>query len=286
MFFIQIFFIIFGNKVKFFLSEYGHHVVEVDTLTDEYLSFDYCGYDALIHVAGIVHEAAKKAEPELFKRVNIDLPFEVAQKAKASGVKRFIFLSTMAVYGLEKELPEGKEISKGTPLNPKSLYGKSKLEAERLLETLSDDSFRLSIVRPPNVYGKGCKGNYINRFCKLAELPFFPMAFEDVKQSMLYIDNLSCIIKMIIETDSTGVFHPQDSFAPSTVDMILTISRALNGRTRFSPFLGKIVAAFKRLSLVKKMFGGVSYSKEFVYFENQYQIVDFTTGMAETVRGE
>ena len=70
------------------------------------------------------------------------------------GVKQFIFLSSISVYGLDTGV-----INEETPLNPRTHYGKSKLEAEQKLQKLADKTFNITILRPPMVYGKNCKGN-------------------------------------------------------------------------------------------------------------------------------
>ena len=80
------------------------------------------------------------------------MTIEVAKKAKKDKVKQFIFLSSMSVYGLEV----GTITSETLP-NPNTNYGKSKLMAEEALNKLSDDSFKVVILRPPMVYGEGCK---------------------------------------------------------------------------------------------------------------------------------
>src|SRR5699024_4004170 len=79
------------------------------------------------------------------------------------------FLSTMSVYGLNEGI-----INEHTPLKPKTHYGKSKLQAEERIKLLATDTFKVAIIRPPMIYGKGCKGNY-QRLRKLALMtPVFP----------------------------------------------------------------------------------------------------------------
>src|SRR5690606_7124221 len=116
----------------------------------------------VIHVAGIAHVKETKENADLYYKVNRDLAFEVAKKAKNEGVKQFIFLSSMSVYGIETGI-----IKINTPTNPKTNYGRSKLEAEELISSIESDSFKVAILRPPMIYGKGCKGNYI-RLANLA----------------------------------------------------------------------------------------------------------------------
>ena len=84
----------------------------------------------------------------LYYKVNRDLVYEVAKKAKADGVKQFVFLSSMSVYGIETGV-----ISKDTVPTPKSYYGKSKLQAEELIAPLQDATFNIAVLRPPMIYG-------------------------------------------------------------------------------------------------------------------------------------
>src|SRR5699024_12325041 len=115
----------------------------------------------------------------------------------AEGVKQFIFLSTMSVYGMNKGT-----IHKYTPVNPKSNYGKSKLEAETFIGTLNNEDFRVVTLRPPMIYGKGCKGNYQI----LAKFSLKLHLFQDVynRRSMINIDNLSESIEKLKKKNSEG----------------------------------------------------------------------------------
>lgn len=274
-----------GTHIKAHLEQSGHTAQELDTIGDTWQQAELSRYDAVVHVAAIVHEDAKTASQELFEKVNVELPVAIAEKAKAAGVKHFVFLSTMAVYGADKALTaEDSTVRTDAELKPVSLYGKSKLEAEHRLSELTEDSFCVSFVRPPNVYGPGCKGNYMPLFRKLSKLLYIcPRAFTDVRQSMLYIDNLSELIRLIVEQRRGGVFLPQDDVIPSTVDLIVGIRRAHGKKTHCSGFLGLFVRLFGTLSPVKKLYGGVCYAEQDSdCFDYQYRIVPFETGLYRT----
>ncbi len=275
-----------GTHVRDFLIEYGHAVDELDTLTEEWKTYDYSSFDAIVHVAAIVHENAKKSSEEIFKAVNTELPYNIAQLAKIAGVKQFVFMSTMAVYGCEKKLPKGNVIDENTPLNPKTLYGKSKLEAEKLLMELQDESFHVAIIRPPNVYGKDCPGNYMNAFKKIAlKIPVFPDAFRESRQSMLYIDNLSNFIRLVIENYLFGIFFPQDDVIPNSCELIKLLGDSIGKKIVFSGFLGKIMVLFKNITLIVKLYGGVSYNNNLSYhFNNDYRLFSFNDGINRTFR--
>ena len=115
---------------------------------------EFTDVDVVVHCAAIVHKKEAKFAT-LYDKVNYELTVDIAEKAKKKGVKQFIFMSTMAVYGKS----EG-EINGNTPLQPKTLYGESKLKAEKALEKIADENFKVSIIRPPMVYGRSCPGNY------------------------------------------------------------------------------------------------------------------------------
>ncbi|MBR4030896.1 MAG: NAD-dependent epimerase/dehydratase family protein [Clostridia bacterium] len=274
-----------GDHFKAHMENAGHTVHVVDTLNDMWEKTDFSIYDTVVHVAAIVHDNAKTASPQLFEKVNTLLPVRIATLAKNSGVKQFVFISTMGVYGIDKTLNyENGIIASDTPLSPKSLYGKSKLEAEHQLNTMSDNNFKVAIVRPPNVYGHGCNGNYIRLFEKLSYLmPICPQVYTNIRQSMIYIDNLSELIKLIIEECSAGVFLPQDDYAPNTVELI-TLIRSLHGKkTIKSNFLGFILKFFSKISIIKKVYGGVKYDMSVSdCFESRYVIIPFEKGIELT----
>ncbi len=278
-----------GQCIKKHLESFGHKVDEVDTVSDEWKNADYSKYNSIVHVAAIVHSDAKSASEDLFRKVNTELPVEIARLAKDQGVKQFVFMSTMAVFGTEKSLNKDEvTVYEDAPLKPIGLYGETKLEAENSLQEFSDDSFKVSFVRPPNVYGHGCKGNYINLFGKLADLMFVcPYAYTEVRQSMIYIDNLCELIRLIIENNTDGVYMPQDSYAPNTVDLITIIRKNKGKKTRYSKILGKLIKCFDKLPLVNKIYGGTSYDMDMShYFDDKYQIVSFEKGMEYTYKSK
>ena len=159
----------------------------------------FSGYDSVFHVAGIAHIKETIKNRDLYFSVNRDLAYEVAKKAKEDGVRQFVFLSTMSVYGLNTGI-----IDNNTPEAPKNAYGRSKLEAEKLIRELEAANFQVAIIRPPMVYGKGAKGNY-QRLSKFAQKsPIFPD--YNNQRSMLYIDNLCEFVRLIIIHVSTGIF--------------------------------------------------------------------------------
>lgn len=272
-----------GNHIDEWLSKHGHQVTQLDVLTDKWKTFDYSPYDAIVHVAGIVHQPDCK-DWVLYKRVNTDMPIAIATMAKKAGVKQYVFFSTMGVYGVGKRL-KPTVVDEKTPLAPVGMYGKSKLMAEVGLRELQDEAFKVAFVRPPSVYGKGCRGGYITGFASIARrLPVIPCAYENVKQSFIYIDNLSELVRLIIEKNKSGVFCPQDDKAVSANELLRVIADGIGRKYRSSWLLGLGVRLLRFIPLVNKAYGGVEYAKSLSDIEGMdYVVVPFEDGMRRTV---
>jgi len=274
-----------GNHIDEWLTSKGMDVTQLDVLTDKWKAFDYSSYDAIVHVAGIVHRPDCN-DWDLFKRVNTDMPIAIATMAKEQGVKQYVFFSTMGVYGKIKEL-RPNIIDEKTSLDAEGMYGKSKLMAEVGLKKLQDENFCVTCVRPPSVYGKGCRGGYITGFTAIArKLPVIPQAYGNVKQSFIYIDNLSEFVRLTIEKRLSGVYCPQDDKAVCANELLNAISKSIGKKYRSSKLLGLGVRMFSFVPLVKKAYGGVEYSKELSTIEGiDYLVVPFEEGMRRTVGG-
>lgn len=272
-----------GNHIDEWLTKHGHQVTQLDVLTDEWKTYDYSTYDVIVHVAGIVHQP-KCQDWELYKRVNTDMPIAIATMAKAQGVKQYVFFSTMGVYGVGKKLVPNV-IDETTPLNPDGMYGKSKWMAEEGLSKLQDEAFDVAFVRSPSVYGKGCRGGYITGFTSIVrKLPVIPRAYKNVKQSFIYIDNLSELVRLVIEKRLHGVFCPQDEIAVNANELLEVIAKGIGKKYRDSGFLGLFVWLFSFIPLVNKAYGGVEYAQSLSNIEGlDYVVVPFEEGMRRTV---
>lgn len=228
---------------------------------------DFSPYDAVFHVAGIAHIKESSNNRSLYYKVNRDLTYEIAKKAKKYGVLQFVFLSSMSVYGIENGV-----IDKSTPLKPNSAYGESKIEAEQLINKLKGDSFTVATIRPPMVYGNGCRGNYPKLATLALKTPFFPNI--ENKRSMIYIDNLSEFVKQIIDNRSGGIFFPQNDEYVNTSEMVRLIAEFHGNRVRktklFNPALRLL-----NVSLVKKVFGDLVYDISMSDYENNYRVYGF-----------
>ncbi len=248
---------------------------------DDWKRQDFSGYDVVVFAAALVHRPDVTDWVE-YERINVQLPWKFAKLVKAQGVKQFVFFSTVSVYRAERTLPCGTVIDENTPLEPTTLYGKSKLQAENLLQTLMDDTFHVSIVRPAFVYGKGCRGRHIDAQNFLArKLPVLPDAFSDVKMGMVYIDNLAELVWLIANSHQSGIYHAQDAAPMSTCDILQTMApgkRQIRCQWLFRPFTG--------ISVVKRLFGGSAYSEEMSQSElGEYRVLSMAEGICRMIEG-
>ena len=252
-----------------------YQVDEISVHGKDWKQKDFSTYDTVFHVAGIVHTKENKDNIDLFYKVNRDLTFEIAKKAKNDGVKQFIFMSTMNVYGVTSGV-----ITEDTICKPKTSYGKSKLEAEKLIEGLQDNKFNIATIRPPMVYGPNTVGNYV-RLSKLAKItPVFPNIKN--KRSMIYIDNLSEFIRLIIDEKDLGIFHPQNENYVRTSYMVQLISE-IHKETMFQTKLfNPIIRFMSNINVVNKVFGDLIYSKSLSQYSKNYNYYNFYESIIET----
>ena len=231
-----------------------YQIDTVDMVDGSWRQKSFKGYDSIFHVAGIAHQKETKENAHLYYEINRDLAIETAKKAKAEGVKQFIFLSSMSVYGMDTGV-----ITKETKPNPKTNYGKSKLQAEEHILSLGDESFKVCVLRPPMVYGDGCKGNYQVILKLVQKFPAFPRVSN--KRSLIHIDNLVRFVGNLIIMDLDGLFFPQDSSYVRTVDLAKKAAQQMNKKVYFSVALGIFVILLRPFSRrIKKAFGNLTYN--------------------------
>lgn len=275
-----------GVSVEAYLKQWPqqYQVDTVDMIGDAWKNCSFHGYDAVLHVAGLVHQPKTKNDPdqaERYDRINHRLAVETAGKAKAEGVRQFLFLSSASVYGLNAPVGNVVTITGDTPLNPTDNYGISKKKAEEGLQKLQDETFRVAILRPPMIYGKGCRGNY-QTMAKLAKkLPVFP--WVDNRRSMLYMDNLAEFIRLLIEDEAEGIFCPQNKEYVNTSEMVNCIAHA-NGRgiLLIHGFTWAIRLLRPITGIVDKAFGSLCYDYELSRYSKDYCVKDFQESILET----
>jgi nucleoside-diphosphate-sugar epimerase len=230
-------------------------------------------YDVVYHVAGIAHVNADPKMEALYYKVNRDLTIEVAQAAKAAGVKQFIFMSSQIVFHESQSL-KTEVLTSNTKENPNGFYGDSKLQAENGIKPLADDKFKVCILRPCMIYGPNAKGNF-PRLAKLAKkVPVFPEWHN--KRSMLYIDNLAEFVKQCVDRELEGTFYPQNRELADTVEIIRFFAKAARHKVCITKMLNPFVwLGSYVLQPINKMFATYYYDPEMSKYDFEYQKVSF-----------
>ncbi len=265
-----------GTSVQTYLGRWPekYQVDTVDMIDGSWRQQSFAGYDTVYHVAGIAHSDTGKVTKErkaFYYRINTDLAVETARKAKAEGVKQFIFMSSAIVYGDSAPIGGKKVITRETPVSPSNFYGDSKVQAEKGILPLNDGQFKVVILRPPMIYGKGSKGNYPVLARLARSMPVFP--WVNNARSMLYVGNLAEFVRLMIENEEQGLFWPQNSTYTNTTQLVQLIAAA-HGK---KPLLLKgTVWALKVMSrvtgLVNKAFGSLCYDLSISEYRQDYRI--------------
>ncbi len=242
-----------GVSFERYLSQWPkeYQIDTVDMIDGSWRLKNFCGYDVVFHVAGIAHQKETRNNAHLYYEVNRDLAVEVYRKAVAEKVKQFVFLSTANVYGMVEGV-----ITPQTVPCPKTNYGKSKYEAELIMQQDSCGDTALAILRPPMVYGDGCKGNY-DRLRRLAKkiivFPNYPN-----KRSTISVENLAAYVKKVIDLDKSGIFFPQDPEYACTTQIVRELAAKDHRKIWFTVLFNPLIHIF-RIQTIKKMFGDLYY---------------------------
>lgn len=264
----------FANYMKRWSDEYVVDVV--DMIDGSWRERDFSLYDVVYHVAGIAHRKETAENAPLYYQVNRDLAFETAEKAKKEGVKQFIFLSSMSVYGLTTGV-----VTKETVPCPTTNYGKSKLQAEEKIIPLSDERFRVVVLRPPMVFGPGCRGNFQTLLKLVKKTPVFPKVAN--RRSMIYIDNLSALIKICVDRELVGLYLPQNKEYANTTEIVEILAATLGRKIIVSATLGLGVAFFRPwVGALRKAFGSLIY-QNVEELEFEYSVCDNREAFVKSV---
>lgn len=265
-----------GTSLAAHLKGKPYRITTLDVREDSWQDASFEGFDTVVHIAAIVHQKERPEMEELYYRVNRDLAVRAAKKARAEGVGQFIFMSSMSVYGVDTGV-----ITPETAPRPVSFYGKSKLAAEELIRSEADEQFRVCILRPPMVYGPGCKGNFQTVVKLVKRSPVFPQLSN--RRSMIHIDNLCEFLKLCIDSREGGLFFPQNREYMQTSQMARTIAGKLGRRVWFSRLAGLAVRmTIPFLSLTKKAFGSLIY-RDTERHDYRYCIRDNDDSVADSV---
>lgn len=217
------------------------------------------GIDVVINCAAIVHQP-QITDVNIYSRINYELPLAVATFAKEAGVKQFLQLSTIAVYGSANVITDSTEEE---PINP---YGTSKLLADRALLKLSDKNFTVICVRPPMIYGGGNAPGNMMRLIELVskKLPL-PFGNAPLKRDFIFIDTLVRYCSKLLVQNDSGIFLVNDSFSVTTKELVKVIAAKLGVKSRLFSLPNLFLNLLKNVkpAIFEKLFGQLIITTEF-----------------------
>ena len=192
------------------------------------------GIDGVVHTAGLAH--AKGRPDKDYYDINTEITKKLALECVKHKVKRFVYISSISVYGISSSR---EIITHSTPHNPSTPYGHSKLLSEIFLQKLYEkDALDTVIIRPPLIYGENAPGN-IDLLLKAIKYNL-PLPFSGVQnlRSMIYISNLcDCLIRCVIDQEAPGnTFLVSDFKDVSTVTAIKSLAKGLKKHPKLFPF--------------------------------------------------
>ena len=258
--------------IKKYKSKYG--IKTFSFLKDDFETLDCRDMDVVFHLSALVHQMGGVSKEE-YERVNVTQTLELARKVKKSGVKHFIFMSTVKVYGEETN----GAYTENSVCYPEDEYGKSKLKAERELLVLEDENFRVSIIRTPIVYGYGVKANIKNLVNLVNKVPILPFGGIENKRSMVYVGNLCHLVEVVISQGKSGIFLASDDELMSTTRLCELISQGLNKKIYLIkiPFFAEFLKLVKP-SFYKRLYGSLEVdnkqTKKVLKLTNPYSVED------------
>ena len=254
-------------KNKYNIKTFSFRKEDIDT-------FDCTDVDTVFHLSALVHQMGG-ASAEEYEKVNVTQTLQLARKAKDRGVKHFVFMSTVKVYGEETN----SVYTETTICNPEDEYGKSKLKAELELSKLENENFKISILRTPIIYGYGVKANIKNLVSLVNKVPFLPFGKIKNKRSMVYIGNICHLVDEIITQEKAGIFLAADDKPLSTSRLIELIAKNLDKNIYLVkiPFFESFLKLVKP-SFHKRLYGSLevnnSITKEKLSLINPYSVED------------
>ncbi|MDP3265853.1 MAG: NAD-dependent epimerase/dehydratase family protein [Sulfuricurvum sp.] len=261
---------------SYFLDKYRleYQIKTFSFLKNNFDSLDLSGLNTIVHLSALVHQMGGANSNE-YEKVNVIQTLELAKKAKDSGVRHFIFMSTVKVYGDESDTAYTEK----TPCHPQDDYGQSKWHAELELQKLSDEHFTVSIIRTPIVYGTGVKANIKNLIKLISKVPILPFANTKNRRSMVYVGNLCALIAQVLARREAGIFLACDDTSLSTTEFIREIATSLGKKCYLIdiPFFENLLKYFKP-TFHQRLFGNLivdnTETKKKLGFRNPYSTAE------------
>ncbi|WP_293887116.1 MULTISPECIES: NAD-dependent epimerase/dehydratase family protein [unclassified Sphingobacterium] len=221
-----------GQNLTKYLSDRGDSISKLSLRNQNWKNNMELKSDAIIHLAGKAHDTSNTSGEEEYFKINRDLTIDLYDKFIKSEIKDFFYFSSVKAVA-DKVDGILKEDVIGYPITP---YGKSKLEAEQyLLSQTLPTGKRLFIIRPCMIHGPGNKGN-LNLLYNVVKKGFpWPLASFHNQRSFLSIDNLSFLVKEMMNTQEmqSDIYNFSDDEPISTNGLVNLIAQTLDKKPRF-----------------------------------------------------
>lgn len=248
-----------------FIEKYKdlYDIIPISLRTTKIEDIDFTDVDCILHLAALVHQM-KGAPEEKYFEINRDLTEKLAIKAKENKVKHFVFYSTVAVWGTHGYFDHDRVIILKTPTNPKTPYARSKLDAENILNKLKNNNFKISILRPPMIYGEGCPGN-LPKLEKLVKIsPVLPFDYSENRRTMVDKKKLIEETNDIIQEQREGIFIPKDSKDISIKDIIENLARKKNKKIKLIKFPKIIFDLLYKIKpqIIESLYGSLRFTSK------------------------
>ena len=259
-----------GEKIKI-LSRNSHPEIDsvVCDLNSNLIPSDLLeGVNTIFHLAGFTHNLRDSSKvKDLYQSINVDATVELAKLALKNNVKKFIFISSVKAGKFSSMDSCVAEIKKE---NPKSVYGRTKREAElKLLEIGKNTNMQVSIIRPALVYGPNVKGNLRLILLGIKQGWFPPLPEIGNKRSMIHLDDLVRAILFIYDSDNANgeIFIATDGMAYSSRQIYNAMCKAVGKKIpkwSVPKFVFDILSLLSRRIKYRfdKLFGEECYSSK------------------------
>lgn len=275
-----------SNFIERYKDKYNIIPVDLLKVKPEELNFE--NVDCVLHLAALVHQM-KGAPREKYFEVNTELTKRMAEESKKQGVKHFVFYSTVKVYGYDGDLYNHNIIlNENSPCNPKNdPYGESKWEAEKILKNLEDENFKVGIIRPPMVYGKGVKGNMESLIKLIQKIPILPFNYNKNRRSLVNIENLMYLTSLVIDKEAQGVFLPLDEKNLSLKEIVEGIEKVYELKRINLPMIQPFFWLLTKMkpNIMVRLYGSLQFeNKETQKVINYIPKLSYKKGIEETVK--
>ena len=202
--------------------------------------------DTIIHLAGLAHDTNNTKNAQEYFNVNVGLTKKVFERFLKSNAKKFIYFSSVKAVA---DSINNKILTEEEEPNPKTPYGKSKLEAEKyLLSFKLPEEKSLFILRPAMIHGPGNKGN-LNLLYNLIKkgIPY-PLGAFSSKRSFTSIENLNFVINQLINRNiESGIYQIADDNAISMAEIIQLIGESTDNKPKIWNIPIPIIVSIARI---------------------------------------